>query len=95
MGRKVLPVFYEQSLSWWFRCIRLQGCVGPVRVRGTALMYHGRPRECARLDSTTRRAPSGYASLGGGGLRPSRTSSGSTGSVRIYIRTHERYTPIT
>jgi hypothetical protein len=63
--------------------MRLQAYVGSVFVGGTALMCRG--RECARLGSATRRV-SFYASLGGGGLRPSGTSSGSTGiSVRKYI----------
>jgi hypothetical protein len=86
---------YEQSLQWWFRCMRLQTCFGPVCVWDTTLMtlmYLG--WECVRLDSTTRRV-SFYASLSGGGLRPSGSSSGSTVGTRIYIRERERYTPNT
>ena len=83
-------ILYKQSLQWWFRCIRLQPCVGPVCVRGTALMCRG--RECARLGSATRRV-SFYASLSDGGLRPSGSSSGSSSSVRIYMRAREHYTP--
>jgi hypothetical protein len=52
-------------------------------VGDTALMCHG--RECARLGSATRRV-SFYTSLVGGGLRLSRPSSGSNGSVRVYRR---------
>jgi hypothetical protein len=60
---------------------RLQACVGSVCVGGTALMYRG--RECARLGSATQRIF--YASLVGGGLRPSGPSSGSSDSVRVYM----------
>ena len=76
-------ILYKQSLQWWFRCIRLQACVGSVCVGGTVLMCRG--RECARLGSATRRV-SFYVSLVGGGLRLSRPSSGSNGSVRVYRR---------
>ena len=76
-------ILYKQSLQWWFRCMRLQTCVGSVCVGGTALMYLG--RECARFGLATRRV-SFYASLVGGGLRLSRPSSGSNGSVRVYRR---------
>ncbi len=78
-----LPILYKQSLQWWFRCMRLQACVGSVCVGCTALMCRG--RECARLGSATRRV-SFCASLDGGGLRPAGSSSESSGSVRVYIR---------
>ena len=71
-------ILYKQSLQW-----RLQACVGSVCVGGTALMCRG--RECARLGSATRRV-SFFVSLVGGGLRLSRPSSGSNGSVRLYRR---------
>ena len=61
-------ILYKQSLQWWFRCMRLQACVGSVCVGGTALMCRG--RECARLGSATRLIFF-YVSLVGGGLRPS------------------------
>ncbi len=76
-------ISYTQSLQWWFRCMRLQTCVGSVCVGDTTLMCHG--RECARLGSTTRRV-SFYASMVGGGLRLSRPSSGSNSRVRVYRR---------
>jgi hypothetical protein len=76
-------ILYQQSLQWWFRCLRLQTCVGSVCVEDTSLMFRG--RECARLGSATRRV-SFYVSLVGGGLRLSRPSSGSNGSVRVYRR---------
>ncbi len=75
-----LPILYKQPLQWGFHCMRLQTCVGSVCVGDTTLMCRG--RECARWGSATRHF-SFYASLVGGGLRPSGTSSGSTGSVRI------------
>jgi len=74
-----------KSLKWWFHCIRLQTCVGSVCVGGLSLMCHG--RECARLGSGTRLIFF-YVTLVGGGLRPSGTSSGSSGSVRsveVYV----------
>ena len=63
--------------------MRLQVCVGSVCVGGTGLMCHR--RECVRLGSATRLIFF-YTSLVGGGLRPSGPSSGSSGSVRVYIR---------
>ena len=37
-----LPILHKQSLQWWFRCMRLEVCVGLVCVGGTALMCRGR-----------------------------------------------------
>ena len=76
-------ILYKQSLQWWFLCMRLQTCVGSVCVGDTSLMWRG--RECVQLGSATRHV-SFYASLVGGGLRLSRSSSGSIGSVRVYRR---------
>ena len=76
-------ILYKQSLQWWFHCMRLQACVGSVCVGDTTLMCRG--WECARMGSATRRV-SFYVSLVGGGLRLSRPSSGSNGSVRVYRR---------
>ena len=28
----LIPILYKQSLQWWFRCMRLQTCVGSVCV---------------------------------------------------------------
>ena len=79
----LISILYKQSLQWWFRCMRLQTCVGSVCVGGTALMYRG--RECSRMGSATRRV-SFYESLVGGGLSLSWPSSGNNGSVRVYRR---------
>jgi hypothetical protein len=38
----LISILYEQSLEWWFRCMRLKACVGSVYVWGTALMCRGR-----------------------------------------------------
>ncbi len=38
----LISILYKQSLKWWFRCMRLQACVGSVCVGGTTLMYRGR-----------------------------------------------------
>ena len=38
----LISILYKQSLQWWFRCMRLQSCVGSVCVGGTALMCRGR-----------------------------------------------------
>ncbi len=74
-------ILYKQSLQWWFRCIRLQVCVGLVCVGDAALMCLG--RECARLGLVNRRV-SFYLSLVGGGLRLSGPSLGRNGCVRVY-----------
>ena len=51
-----ISILYEKSLQWWFHCRWLQTCVGPVCVRGTELMCHG--RECTRLGSHLDTSPS-------------------------------------
>ena len=38
----LISILYKQSLQWWFRCMRLQACVGSVCVGCTTLMCHGR-----------------------------------------------------
>jgi hypothetical protein len=48
-------ILYNSLCSvWWFWCMWLQTCVGPVSVRDTTLMCRG--RECARLELDNSRA---------------------------------------
>ena len=81
--KHIKPVSLYVTTGMWFHFTRLQACVGSLCVGNTTLMCRG--RECARLGSATR-CIFFYESLVGGGLRPSGPSSGSSGSVRVYIR---------
>ena len=62
-------ILYNQSLQQWFRCMRLQACVGSVCGGGTALMcrgrgVHGWGRQLDASPSTRRWSVEVYVSQG-------------------------------